>query len=313
MKKQGLIFEIQRFSTEDGPGIRTTVFMKQCPLKCLWCHNPESILKHQQLEWLKHKCIGCRTCIDTCQLNALFLDENGMKIDRNLCNSCGDCVNECPSTAIRMFGKWWELDDLFEEINKDKIYYDTSKGGITISGGEPTLQPEFLLSLLKKCKDNDIKTALDTCGYVSKEILKSILPYIDLILFDIKEINTEKHMEFTGVSNEKILKNVLWISNYQEKNDKKIWIRTPIIPNYTASKENIRKIGEFIVNNLNNTPERWDLLAFNNLCASKYERLNLDWVFKDEPLMSKEQMESLYEIARSTGVKNPKWSGLTKK
>jgi len=313
MKEQGLIFEIQRFSTEDGPGIRTTVFMKHCPLKCVWCHNPESILKKQQIEWLKHKCIGCRTCIDTCQLNALILDQEEMKIDRNLCNSCGECVNECPSTALHMFGKWWELEDLFEEINKDKIYYDTSKGGITISGGEPTLQPKFLLNLLKKCKDNKINTALDTCGYFSRETFKSILPYIDLFLFDIKEINAEKHIEYTGVSNERILKNVQWISNYQKKNDKKIWIRTPIIPNYTANEENIREIGEFIVNKLNNVPEQWDLLAFNNLCASKYQRLNLDWVFKDEPLMFKEQMESLYEIARSTGVKNPKWSGLTKK
>ena len=313
MKEQGLIFEIQRFSTEDGPGIRTTVFMKHCPLKCVWCHNPESILKKQQIEWFKHKCIGCRTCIDTCQLKALFLDQKGMKIDRNLCNSCGECVNECPSTAMHMFGKWWELDDLFEEINKDKIYYDTSNGGITISGGEPTLQPDFLLSLLKKSKENDVKTALDTCGYFSKAIFKSILPYIDLILFDIKEINAEKHMKFTGVSNEIILSNVLWISNYQKKNNKKIWIRTPIIPNYTATEKNIREIGEFIVNKLNNIPEQWDLLAFNNLCASKYERLNLEWTFKEEPLISKEQMESLYEIARSTGVKNPKWSGLTKR
>lgn len=287
--------------------------MKQCPLKCVWCHNPESILKLQQLEWFKHKCIGCRTCIDTCLLNALLLDKEGMHINREKCNSCGECVKECPSTALHMFGKWWELDDLIEEINKDKIYYNTSKGGITISGGEPTHQPEFLLSLLKKCKDNNIKTALDTCGYASKETYKSILPYLDLILLDIKEINDKKHKEFTGVSNERILKNVVWISNYLKKNDKKMWIRTPIIPNYTATEENIRGIGEFIVNNLNNTPERWDLLAFNNLCASKYERLNLEWVFKDEPLMSKEQMESLYEIARSTGVKNPKWSGLTKK
>ena len=312
MKEQGLIFEIQRMSTEDGPGIRTTVFMKHCPLTCVWCHNPESILKKQQIEWLKHKCIGCRTCVNTCQLNALILDHEGMKIDRNLCNSCGECVNECPSTAMHMFGNWWELDDLFEEINKDKIYYDTSKGGITISGGEPTLQPKFLLNLLKKCKDNGINTAIDTCGYFSRETLKSIIPYIDLFLFDIKVVNVEKHMEYTGVSNERILKNIQWISNYKKK-DKKTWIRTPIIPNYTATEGNIRDIGKFIVNKLNNIPEQWDLLAFNNLCTSKYERLDLDWILKDEPLMSKKQMESLYEIARNTGVKNPKWSGLTKR
>jgi len=309
----GLIFQIQRFSTEDGPGIRTTVFFKQCPLNCIWCHNPESILKASQLEWFKHKCIGCRTCIETCQQIALSFDENGLKIDRKRCIGCGECVDECPSTALNLLGVWWNLDDLFYEIVKDKVYYTTSNGGITVSGGEPTQQPDFVGDFLKKCKENGISTALDTCGYTSKEVYEHILPFVDLVLLDLKHIDSEKHKEFTGVPNDLILKNAIWISNNLKKAGKQMWIRTPIIPHYTATDENVKGLGEFIVNKLNNFPERWDLLSFNNLCISKYERLDMKWELKNEPLMKKEEMEHFLRVAESTGVKNLHWSGLTKR
>ena len=307
---EALIFQIQKFSTEDGPGIRTTVFFKQCPLKCIWCHNPESILKSPQLEWFKHKCIGCKTCIETCQQKALSFDKNGLNIDREKCTECGECVVECPSTALNMLGTWWKLEDLFYEIEKDKVYYTESNGGLTVSGGEPTQQPDFVADFLKKCKENGISTAVDTCGYASKKVYEQILPYVDLVLLDIKLIDSDKHKEFTGVPNEAILEIAIWISNYLKGNGKKMWIRTPIIPLYTAIEENIKGIGEFIVNKLNNFPERWDLLSFNNLCASKYERLNIDWSLKDILLIKKEEMEHFLNIAESTGVKNPHWSGL---
>jgi len=310
---RGIIFEIQKMSTEDGPGIRTTVFLKQCPLKCVWCHNPESILKNPQLQWLKHKCIGCFTCLDTCKQEALSFDKQGLHINRERCISCGECVEECPSTALTMLGKWWELEDVLYEVEKDKVYYTKSGGGITISGGEPTQQPDFVLKFLKKCKEKGISTALDTCGYASKKIYEQLLPHIDLVLLDIKEIDSKKHEEFTSVPNERILENATWLADYMHKNNKKLWIRTPIIPNFTATEENIRGIGEFLVNKLNNMQDRWDLLSFNNLCAAKYERLGLDWILKDEPLMTKEEMEHLFEIAKTTGAKNVFWSGLTKK
>ncbi|MFX0023252.1 MAG: glycyl-radical enzyme activating protein [Candidatus Hermodarchaeota archaeon] len=310
---QGFIFEIQKMSTEDGPGIRTTVFFKQCPLRCAWCHNPESILKEPQLEWIKHKCIGCRSCIEICDLQAISFNEVGLQINRKICNSCGKCVEECPSTALHMFGEWWELEDLFYEVNKDKIYYLESKGGITVSGGEPTVQHEFVLEFLRKCKENGISTALDTCGYASRKIYEKLLPFVDLLLLDIKEIDNKKHKEFTGVANDLILENAVWFSNLIEKNDKKMWIRTPIIPNFTGTDDNIKGIGEFIVNDLKNIPERWDLLAFNNLCTTKYERLNMDWPLESYPLLSEEDMTHFLQIAKSIGVKNVRWSGLTKK
>ena len=312
-ESEALIFQIQKMSTEDGPGIRTTVFFKQCPLKCIWCHNPESILKKPQLEWFKHKCIGCKICIETCQQGALSLEEDGMHINREKCNSCGDCSKECPSTALHMFGELWSLEDLYYEIEKDKVYYTQSHGGITVSGGEPTLQSDFMLDFLKKCKENEISTALDTCGYASKKIYEKLLPHVDLILLDIKVINSDKHKEFTGVPNDLILENAIWISNYVKEKSKKLWIRTPIIPNYTATEENIKGIGEFIVNKLHNIPERWDLLSFNNLCAAKYERLDMDWPLKAFPLMTKDEMDDLLELAKKIGVKNAQWSGLTKK
>jgi len=300
-------------STEDGPGIRTTVFFKQCPLTCIWCHNPESILKKPQLQWFKHKCIGCEICVKTCQNGVLSLQKDGLHIERDKCQSCGDCAKECPSTALVMMGKWWELEDLFYEINKDKIYYTKSNGGITVSGGEPTLQSDFLVNFLKMCKDNDVSTALDTCGIASQTIYEKLLPHVDLVLLDIKEIDPKKHESWTGVSNEKILENAIWLSDKLKNADKKMWIRTPIIPNFTATEENIKGIGKFIVEKLHDYPERWDLLAFNNLCSAKYERLDLDWILKDEPLLTQEKMEDLHEIATLTGVKNVQWSGLTKR
>jgi pyruvate formate lyase activating enzyme len=311
--EKGLIFNIQRMSIEDGPGIRTTVFMKQCNLKCIWCHNPESISKKPQLEWFKHKCIRCNTCIEVCTKKILKFDEKGLNIDRIQCNQCGDCVEECPSTALKMNGEWWNLEDLFFEVEKDKVYYKESKGGITISGGEPTLQNSFILPFLEKCKDNEISTALDTCGYNSREVYETLLPFIDLVLYDIKIMEDEKHKEYTGVSNKKILENVIWISEYLKREDKKIWIRTPIIPKYTATEKNIREIGEFIVNKVKNKPERWDLLAFNNLCASKYDRLGMDWMLKDEILITDNQMNNLHELAKKAGVHNVHWSGLTRR
>ncbi len=170
----------------------------------------------------------------------------------------------------------------------------------------------YQISILKLCKENGISTALDTCGYSSKKVYEELLPYVDIVLLDIKVIDPENHKKYTGVSNKKILENANWISQYIKENRKIMWIRTPIIPNYTATQENIQGIGELIVNGLNNIPDKWDLLSLNKLCDIKYSRLGMSWPFSVMPLMTKEEMENFLEIAKSTGVKNVKWSGLTR-
>jgi pyruvate formate lyase activating enzyme len=299
-------------ATDDGPGVRTTIFFNHCLLNCLWCHNPESIPKKPQLYWTERKCIACNSCINACQVHVLVFDEDGLHIEREICNACGDCVEACPSTALSIFGKWRNLDELFHDIEKEKVFFDKTKGGITVSGGEPTLQPDFLLELLKLCKENGISTALDTCGYSSKKVYQDLLPYVDIVLLDIKVIDPKKHKEFTGVTNKTILENAKWISQYIKENGKIMWIRTPLIPKYTATKENVQGIGKFIVNELHNIPDQWDLLAFNKLCDIKYTQIGKSWCLKDELLMTKEEMENFLKFAKNTGAKNVKWSGLTR-
>ncbi|MFW9921687.1 MAG: glycyl-radical enzyme activating protein [Candidatus Thorarchaeota archaeon] len=311
--KKGLVLEIQKLSTEDGPGIRTSVFFKGCPLKCAWCHNPESIPNKQGIQWFEVKCIGCETCVKICPVKALTLNEDGLKIDRERCSICGLCVENCPSTALRIFGKEWTVNELLYEILKDKAYYEKSNGGVTVTGGEPFLQVEFITTFLKKCKDNNLHTALDTCGYTNQKNIEKLFNFVDLFLYDLKEMDTEKHKEFTGVGNEIILENCKWLVKKAKENNKAVWIRTPIIPNYTANEDNIRQIAKFIANELKNQIDRWDLLAFNNLAVDKYKRMDWDWKLEGEKLLTKEDMEYFYDIAIEEDVKNVFWSGLTKK
>ncbi|MFW9833244.1 MAG: glycyl-radical enzyme activating protein [Candidatus Thorarchaeota archaeon] len=309
-KSKGLIFKIERMTTDDGPGLRTTIYFNRCLLNCIWCHNPESIPQKPQLQWINRKCIRSKHCIEACKEHALQFKKDDLYIQRETCTNCGDCVEACPSTALTMFGRWWDLEELFREVEKEKVFFRKTKGGITVSGGEPTLQPEFLLQFLKLCKNNEISTALDTCGYSSKKVYQELLPFVDIVLLDLKVIDSDQHQEYTGVRNNRILENAKWIAHYVKENGKTMWIRTPIIPNYTATDENVKGIGDFIVNELNNIPDVWDLLAFNKLCETKYSRLGLSWPLENEPLMTKDEMEHLLDIAKTTGVERVKWSGL---
>ncbi|QEE16873.1 glycyl-radical enzyme activating protein [Promethearchaeum syntrophicum] len=310
----GNIFEIQRMSTEDGPGLRTTVFFKKCNLKCAWCHNPESFFPEPSIQWFSIRCIGCGTCVKICPDTAIQLKDDGISINRQLCSQCGLCVENCPTTALRKLGKEISLDDLLRIVEKDAAYYLNSKdGGITVSGGESALQAEFVSKFLQKCKEKGFHTALDTCGFVSKKNLEKIIPYVDLILYDLKEMDPSKHKEFTGQSNEIILENALWILNKIERTNKKMWVRTPIIPEFTASNENIHEIGRFIFEKLENKIDRWDLLAFNNLAKDKYHRMDLPYPCENLELFTSKEMEIFLQIAESTGVKNVSWTGLTRK
>jgi len=301
---QATILEIVRMSTEDGPGIRTTVFFKGCTLNCSWCHNPESISIKPQVCWVGSRCIGCKTCIEVCKENALTLIESGMRIDRNRCTGCGDCATECPGTAMELMGKIWKLDDLVDEVNKDRAYFETSGGGITISGGEPTMQAGFAGAFLKSLRQKGLHTALDTCGQCSRDALDQTLAYAAMVLFDMKLIDPKAHKKFTGHDNKQILDNLIYMADYIRSHvyPNALWIRTPMIPYATAVLENIGGIGQFIAKNLSDVVDRWELCAFNNLCRDKYLRLDQKWAFHDAELLTKKEMDVLTEEAKSSGV-----------
>ena len=314
-ESQGTILEIVRMSTEDGPGIRTTVFFKGCSLNCLWCHNPESINPKPQIQWIGTSCIGCGICVETCPETALKKTEKGILINRSICNGCGLCTEECPTTAMELLGKKWNVQNLADELVKDRAYFEPSGGGVTLSGGEAALQNDFCLALLKELKSRGIQTALDTCGQVSQALLATLLPYVDILLYDIKEINSEKHKKFTGAGNEKILANAIFAVNYKKTHlsPKTLWIRTPVIPGATDTPDNIRGIGDFIHANLQGVVARWELCAFNNLCRDKYKRLAINWAFAHTLLTGRSLMEELTQIAKSTVLPSIVcWSGSTK-
>jgi len=301
---KGLILHLQRFSTEDGPGIRTTVFFKGCPLCCLWCHNPESISMEPQIQWLENRCIGCGTCIKTCSLGCLTKTEQGVVIDRELCTGCGDCAEACPANAMELLGRQVSLDELVEELIKDQIYFEKSGGGVTLSGGEPLMQPDFAAALLQRLKKRDVNTAIDTCGVCSTSSLDKLLLYTDIVLFDLKEAEPEKHYDFTGLHNQRIFDNLIYIRDYIVKRapEKILWIRTPLIPEATATRDNITNLGAFITKNLAGVVQRWDLCAFNNLCRDKYRRLGIAWQYASTPLMTKDAVRELEQCAKLSGV-----------
>lgn len=302
----GLTSNIQRFSTEDGPGIRTTVFFKGCPLRCAWCHNPEGISPRQELMWHDMRCIGARDCLNSCSEKALELTPHGICIDRQYCTLCGDCANACPSGALEIIGTEWTPGKLFAEIQKDAVFYETSSGGVTLSGGEPMMQSDFALTLARLCRESSIHVALDTCGIVSWKHYHRILPLVDLVLYDLKIFDPEKHKLGTGMDNKNLLENVRRIAAAGMP----IWIRTPVIPGYTADVENITALGDFIAAELPSV-ERWDLLAYTNLGQPKYHRLDLPYALEGVPLLTCAEMESLHAIAYQR-VPTAIWTGVTR-
>jgi pyruvate formate lyase activating enzyme len=302
--RTGRILHLQRLSTEDGPGIRTTVFFKGCPLQCAWCHNPESISPYPQVQWLETRCIGCGTCQAACPNGCLARDEAGVTIDRACCAGCGTCAQACPANALELLGTAVGADELARELAKDRTYFQTSGGGVTASGGEPLLQPDFVADLFARLRADGIHTALDTCGLASRQSLLKVLPHVDLVLFDLKEIDTARHRALTGQGNEVILEALRFISSYitKQATQTRLWIRTPLIPQATASRENLAGIGAHLARNVDGLVERWELCAFNNLCRDKYRRLDMDWPFGDTPLLSAEELHRFQEYARDSGV-----------
>jgi pyruvate formate lyase activating enzyme len=262
----GVVFDIQRYSIHDGPGIRTTVFLKGCPLRCVWCQNPESQNREPELLLNRTLCGGCGQCIPVCTVFANSLLGRRSQIDRTKCVRCGTCVTTCPNQARRLSGKFMTVDEVLKVVRKDLKFYEVSGGGITLSGGEATFQPDFASALLRKSKELKIHTALETCGYVSWKVLDQLLPYVDLVLYDIKHWDSEIHKRGTGVSNQIIFENAKRVAEI-----KPMKARVPLIPGFNDSEHDIRSIASFIAS-LPNQIEM-DLLAYNPLGEGKYERL----------------------------------------
>jgi pyruvate formate lyase activating enzyme len=298
---KGLILNLQRLSTEDGPGLRTTVFFNGCPLHCAWCHNPESIFTQPQLHWIETRCIGCHSCLKICERGALSLLEEKITIDRNACDGCGLCADNCPANSLELLGKWVEVDELVKDLLKDRAYYESAKdGGVTLSGGEPTLQKGFALELLRQLKNAGIHSALDTCGVCAEKDLLELIPWVDLVLYDLKLADKDQHQQWTGSGNRKVMDNLKVVVDYirSHSGQPKLWLRSPLIPGVTAQEGNIDELGKFISTNLADVVERWELCAFNNLCRDKYRRLGVEWKFIDTPLLTQEEINDYENIAR---------------
>jgi pyruvate formate lyase activating enzyme len=265
-----LILHLQRLSTEDGPGLRTTVFFKGCPLRCAWCHNPESMAPTPQVQWVETRCIDCGTCLPACPEGNLVRTARGLEMDHERCKGCGACAEACPAGALELLGTRIGLEKLAAEVLKDRAYFATSGGGVTVSGGEPTMQADFVAAFLRRMQAAGVRTALDTCGLCPPAALEDILPHTDLVLFDLKEMDGPRHRAFTGAGNRRILDNLLLIRDFTVATQPlDLWIRTPLIPGATATPENVAGIGRFLAENLAGLVTRWELCAFNNLCRDK--------------------------------------------
>ena len=298
LKPQATVLNIQRMSTEDGPGLRTTLFLKGCNLHCAWCHNPESIDAGPVVQWNRARCIGCDSCREICQNGALEFSGNGIHVTAGKCRLCLTCVGECPSGALNARGESYDLDNLLKELLKDRAYFG-AEGGVTISGGEPLLQPEAAIWLLGALKKEGLNTALDTAGLVKAGLLFRALEHTDLLLYDIKLIDDAEHRRHTGAGSALILENLAKVSPFLKERGKQLWIRTPIIPGATDSRENIRAIAQFLAGPAGDVAGRWELCAFNNLCRHKYESLGWDWAYKDTALVADHNQAELVQLAAS--------------
>ncbi|MBE5743141.1 MAG: glycyl-radical enzyme activating protein [Clostridiales bacterium] len=287
------IFEIKRFAVHDGDGIRTTVFFKGCPLKCVWCHNPEGLCEKPELAYYEHKCISCGECLKVCPSNAHKI-ENGLHIfERDKCLACGKCESVCLGNALTLYGKEYTVSELVPILLKDKDFYDNSGGGVTLSGGECLLYADFCAELLKQLKERGVNTAVDTCGFVSKTALDKVIPYTDTFLYDIKAMSEERHEKSTGRSNKKIIENLLYLDN----KGCKIEIRIPYVPNFNDLE--IEGIGKFLSKLKNVTKVR--VLSYHNFASSKYESLGIKNNLPND-LPSKTEIDSAIKTLKSFGL-----------
>ena len=290
---RGLVFNLMRFALHDGPGIRTTVFLKGCPLDCWWCHNPEGRSPKRQVVWVAERCIHCGDCVRACPAGALQLGESVVR-DPHLCRLHTCCVDACSTGAQTVFGRWMSVSDLTAEILKDRIFFDESGGGVTISGGEPLMQADFLEALLVACHAQRIHTVVDTCGYAESHVVERIAGNVDLFLFDLKLMNPEKHKKFTGMRNDRILANLTLLA----ESGRAVIVRIPVIPGVNDDEDNLTAVSRFL------TPlglRNVDLLPLHQIAGGKYARLGLTCRMEDLLPPTEEHLQAIAAPLRRDG------------
>ena len=294
---EGLVFSIERFCVHDGPGIRTLVFLKGCPLSCKWCANPEGLRPGSQVAFFPEKCMGCNHCVEVCREGAAVRTPGGLiTVDRERCLQCGECVDACPSLSRVLYGKKMTVGEVFEEVYKDSPFYRRSRGGVTLSGGEPLMQPDFTRAFLQYCSDRGLHTAVETSGCADWETLSRTLKFADLILFDFKHLNPLKHLKFTGVNNRQILENLKRL----DAEGVPLFIRVPVVPDFNATAEEMRAMAEFAAGLKHSHP--CHLLPYHALASSKYTRLGMKTRFHRVESPSPELMNQFLEIWKSRGL-----------
>jgi pyruvate formate lyase activating enzyme len=294
---KGIIFDIARYSIHDGPGIRTTVYFKGCPLNCLWCHNPEGIRPEPQISYCKDRCIVCGSCISACPNGALLREkDNSINIDHSKCIACGACAEGCNSLALELVGKEMSVAELISVIERDKPFYEESGGGVTFSGGEPFMQPFFLQKVLSECRKKKIHTAVETSGFCDSEIFLEAAEKIDLFLFDIKLMDSGRHQKATGLPNERILEN---LSNLIEK-DYNVIVRFPLIPGINDDNENIESLGRFL-SEMKRIPAL-HILPFHDLAREKALRFGGQYKMTGIKPPEKEEVEIIADALRKKNI-----------
>jgi pyruvate formate lyase activating enzyme len=294
--QRGLVFNIQRYSVNDGPGIRTTVFLKGCPLCCAWCHNPEGIARRPELAVLQSRCAACGECRKACPFAEALGGEGVLPTRNERCDLCGQCVEACPTGARQMVGREMSEADVMAEVRKDRIFFEESGGGVTFSGGEPLAQAAFVIALLGRCREAGIRTAVDTCGFGCTEHLLAIAGLADLLLYDLKLMDDARHREQCGATNRPILANLLALAGAPAP----VWIRVPIVPGINDDEENLSSMARWV----STLPfvRQVNLLPYHKTGFSKHERMGHTYRLEDVEPPSPERMAHLVGLFRSCGA-----------
>lgn len=297
---RGAVFNIQFFNLHDGPGTRTLVFFKGCPLRCRWCSNPESIGRHPELGLTRSKCDGCAKCIDACPEQALSLKEDKtLSVDRRRCNACGKCIPPCGPEALTIYGKEMSAREVFDEVHRDKMFYEGTGGGVTVSGGEPLLQPHFLAAIFRLCREAGVHTCLETTGYAKATTCEEVLPLTDYVLFDLKHMDSRLHREFTGKPNAQILDNATLVV----ESGTPVMFRMPLVPGFNDTLENIRATAGFMRGLNGDNVQGVELMPYHRMGMGKYEALDQQYELGCVTPPSPEYVEAIRRRIEECGVR----------